>query len=88
MIEQSVEVEFTVKVKYSLEEGQKFCEASAKDNLLSAIENERQNNALTPDDISADWIEVSVRQSKNVTPLTRHNSADKMDKNKGAVCLI
>ncbi|MCP3674431.1 MAG: hypothetical protein GY829_08190 [Gammaproteobacteria bacterium] len=31
---------------------------SARDNLFNAIERERQNGALTPTDISANWIEI------------------------------
>jgi hypothetical protein len=58
---QNVELEFSVKIKYSLEEGASFCQHSAKENLHAAIENERQNNTLTPVDISADWVECQLK---------------------------
>lgn len=40
------------------EEEAPICEESLRDNLFSAIENERCEGALTASDISANWIEV------------------------------
>jgi len=61
MNSQNVEIDYNVKVKYSLEAGASFCQQSANANLLAAIENERTNGALTPDDISADWVECEIK---------------------------
>lgn len=70
MSAQTIEIEFTVKVKYSLEDGAKFCRESARENLLASIENERQNGALTPDDISADWVVVNDKETDHNTLTT------------------
>jgi hypothetical protein len=77
MCERSLEIEYTVKVKYSFEEGTPFCKESAKENLLAAIENERKNNALTPCDISADWVAIEeVKQDPNAFVILDVNMSD------------
>lgn len=54
------EIKFLVTVAYSNEDGGPICEKSMTDNLQAAIENERQNNALTPTFISADWVSTEI----------------------------
>jgi hypothetical protein len=62
MNQPSIEIVFSVKVKYSYEAGTPFFQESAKSNLLAAIENERQNGGLTPCDISADSVVVEEEE--------------------------
>lgn len=51
---------FKVQITYETDEdGQVICPISAKENLIAAIENERVNGALTPDDISATEITIT-----------------------------
>lgn len=67
MNQPSIEIEYTVKVKYSYDAHTPFCRESATSNLLAAIENERINGTLTPCDISADWVIVDeAKQGTNV----------------------
>ena len=54
------QIKFLVTVSYSNEEGGLICEKSMTDNLQAAIENERQNSALTPTSISADWVTTEI----------------------------
>lgn len=58
-------LEFTVKIQYALPVDAAFCEHSAKENLFAALEVDRQNNTLTPMNISADWIEVDLAAKGN-----------------------
>jgi hypothetical protein len=53
---------FTVKIKYESTDGDllNLCPVSAAQNLEAAIDNERMNGALTPDDISASAAVVSM----------------------------
>ncbi len=53
-------VEFTVKLTYENIEGGDVYEESARDNLRDAIDSVRSNGGLTPDDISAEDLEVSI----------------------------
>jgi hypothetical protein len=53
-------IEFTVKLTYENIEGGDVCEESARDNLREAIDNIRSSGGLTPDDISAEDLEVSI----------------------------
>jgi hypothetical protein len=55
-------VEFSVRITYETEDGSPICEESAKENLYAAIENERMNGALTPDDVSALHVSVEVKE--------------------------
>ena len=76
MTNNEVTVKFAVQIKYSMEEGAVFCEASARENLQSAIENERQNGVLTPYDISADWVATKVvanTAATNIIPIPLSN---------------
>lgn len=53
-------VSFIVTVNYSNNEGGPVCAESMASNMKAAIENERQNGALTPSGISADPVTVAV----------------------------
>ncbi|MFD1876854.1 hypothetical protein [Vibrio chagasii] len=53
-------LQFNVMITYETdEEGPVICPISAKENLIAAIENERVNGALNPDDISATEITIT-----------------------------
>jgi hypothetical protein len=67
MQENTLEIVYSVKINYSFEAGTPFCIESAKNNLSSAIENERLNCALTPDDISADNVDVDLLNQESST---------------------
>lgn len=58
-------VHFLVSVKYDTDDETTFCERSARENLESAIENERVNGTLTPDNISALSSSVSLTEHCN-----------------------
>jgi hypothetical protein len=53
---------FTVKIKYESADGDSLnlCPISAANNLEAAIDNERVNGALTPDDICASAAVVTL----------------------------
>jgi hypothetical protein len=78
MNNQTTVIEFSVKIKYSTNEGSVICKESAQENLLTAIENERQNGALTPADISAESISVNevVNKKASVSEIISLNMAD------------
>lgn len=56
-------IKFIVGLEYEALEDSPICEDAMKDNLKAAIENERVNGALTPDDISAEKLKVTVLAS-------------------------
>jgi hypothetical protein len=57
------EITFIVKIQYeTTNKDDVVCPSSMKENLFSAIENERNEGALTPSDISANWVEVEVKK--------------------------
>jgi len=51
-------LEFTIRIDYDSDVNGVICEHAAKENLMDAIENERVNGALTPDDISATNVQL------------------------------
>jgi len=53
-------IKFMVTVMYSSDDGGPICEESMKENLENAIENERVNGAITPDNISANHVEIEI----------------------------
>jgi len=53
-------ISFVVTMNYENVEGGAVCEQSARDNLNAAIERERANGGLTPHDISATELNVTV----------------------------
>tara|TARA_B100000749_G_C18445232_1_gene473956 strand:+ start:474 stop:668 length:195 start_codon:yes stop_codon:yes gene_type:complete len=53
-------VKFIVGLEYESLDDSPICEEAMKDNLKDAIENERINGALTPDDISAEKLKVTI----------------------------
>lgn len=65
------EISFTVKVKYSTEEGGVVCPHAAQDNLLAAIESQRQCGQLTPSLIKADSIAVDLVKVPSATEINR-----------------
>lgn len=59
-------VQFLVTIIYSSDVALDICTSHAKENLQNAIENERQNNTLTPNNISADYVSTEIfYKSKN-----------------------
>ena len=53
-------IEFITRITYESDDDALICEESARDNLYAAIENERVNGTLTPDNISALGLSVDV----------------------------
>lgn len=62
---QEITVEFSVKVKYTLAEGEAFCQQSAEENLQAAIEQARKDNTLTPSNTEANWVDVNAVSNDN-----------------------
>ena len=63
----SREIVFSVKIMYSVDDDDtRICPDSMAENLQAAIENERQNNTLTPEDISADFVTTQVEYSGKI----------------------
>ncbi|USD35454.1 MULTISPECIES: hypothetical protein [Vibrio] len=55
------ELTFSLTIAYETDtEDQIICESSLKENLATAIENQRVNGALTPDDISATKVVIEM----------------------------
>lgn len=55
-------IHFLVSVKYDTHDDSPLCEQLARENLEDAIENERVNCALTPDNVSALSCSVSLTE--------------------------
>lgn len=54
-------VTFKVTVKYETDEEKVDIDHELlKDHLFNALERERQEGALTPNDVSANWIKVDA----------------------------
>ncbi len=83
------ELSFVVKVQYEDHEDGVICEDSMKDNLFSAIENERVEGGLTPNSISANWIDVHPVKTANVViKQNEHGGFDVAASDEGPVRIV
>ena len=58
-----INITFTVTINYTHEDvNGVICPDSMRDNLFHAIENERVNGAITPTQISANSVDVSIQE--------------------------